>query len=108
MKNRGLGGSGATVSAIGLGCMGMSIAYGPADPAETQRTLDRAAELGITFLDTADAYGQGANEELLGGLAARAGARELLPRHEVRAAARPGQRTGGPGRQLAGAREEGL
>ncbi|MBF6049208.1 aldo/keto reductase [Streptomyces sp. NRRL B-1677] len=66
MKNRRLGGSGATVSAIGLGCMGMSIAYGPVDTAEARRTLDRAGELGITFLDTADAYGRGANEELLG------------------------------------------
>ncbi|TJZ55552.1 aldo/keto reductase [Streptomyces piniterrae] len=46
--------------------MGMSIAYGPADADEALRTLDRAAELGITFLDTADAYGRGANEELIG------------------------------------------
>ncbi|WP_281289693.1 aldo/keto reductase [Streptomyces piniterrae] len=51
---------------MGLGCMGMSIAYGPADADEALRTLDRAAELGITFLDTADAYGRGANEELIG------------------------------------------
>lgn len=46
--------------------MGMSVAYGPADPAEARRALDRAAELGVTFLDTADAYGRGANEEFVG------------------------------------------
>ncbi|GAA1912028.1 aldo/keto reductase [Streptantibioticus ferralitis] len=67
MKQRRLGKSGLEVSALGLGCMGMSIAYGPTDDAEARRALDRASELGITFLDTADAYGRGANEELLGG-----------------------------------------
>ncbi|WP_411140477.1 aldo/keto reductase [Streptomyces sp. x-80] len=68
MRTRRLGRAGsAEVSAIGLGCMGMSVAYGPADADEARRTLDRAAALGVTFLDTADAYGRGANEELLGG-----------------------------------------
>lgn len=57
---------GLRVSAIGLGCMGMSQSYGEADPAESERTLHRALDLGITFLDTANAYGQGRNEELLG------------------------------------------
>ncbi|AJT67367.1 Aldo-keto reductase yakc [Streptomyces lydicus] len=68
MKTRRLGSGehSAPVSAIGLGCMGMSVAYGPADADEARRTLDRAAELGVTFLDTADAYGRGANEELIG------------------------------------------
>jgi aryl-alcohol dehydrogenase-like predicted oxidoreductase len=67
MKFRPLGSDPATqVSAIGLGCMGMSIAYGAADEQESLRTLDRAAELGVSLLDTADVYGVGANEELLG------------------------------------------
>jgi aryl-alcohol dehydrogenase-like predicted oxidoreductase len=67
MKQRRLGNSGLAVSALGLGCMGMSIAYGPTDETEARRVLDRAGELGVTLLDTADAYGRGANEELLGG-----------------------------------------
>ena len=67
MKLRTLGRSGLTVSAIGLGCMGMSQAYGTRDDEESRRTLDRAFELGVTFLDTADAYGHGANEVLVGG-----------------------------------------
>jgi aryl-alcohol dehydrogenase-like predicted oxidoreductase len=54
------------VSAIGLGCMGMSQAYGEADPAEAERTLHRALDLGVTFLDTANAYGLGHNESLIG------------------------------------------
>lgn len=54
------------VSAIGLGCMGMSQSYGPADTTESERTLHRALDLGVTFLDTANAYGNGRNEELLG------------------------------------------
>ncbi|MEU2793209.1 aldo/keto reductase [Streptomyces sp. NPDC007100] len=66
MRCRRLGAGGPIVSAVGLGCMGMSVAYGPADPAEARRALDRAAELGVTFLDTADAYGRGANEEFVG------------------------------------------
>ncbi|MBT4494299.1 MAG: aldo/keto reductase [Gammaproteobacteria bacterium] len=54
------------VSAIGLGCMGMSQAYGEADPAESERTLHRALDIGVTFLDTANAYGMGHNESLIG------------------------------------------
>lgn len=54
-----------TVPAIGLGCMGMSDFYGPSDEAENMSTLDRAADLGVTFWDTADMYGRGANEALL-------------------------------------------
>jgi len=53
------------VSALGLGCMGMSFAYGTADRGEALATLHRALDLGVTFLDTADMYGAGANEELL-------------------------------------------
>jgi aryl-alcohol dehydrogenase-like predicted oxidoreductase len=54
------------VSAIGLGCMGMSQSYGEADLAESERTLHRALDIGVTFLDTANAYGRGHNEELIG------------------------------------------
>jgi aryl-alcohol dehydrogenase-like predicted oxidoreductase len=66
MKTRGLGTSGLRVSAIGLGCMGMSQSYGAVDDEESTRTIHRALDLGITFLDTADAYGKGANETLVG------------------------------------------
>jgi aryl-alcohol dehydrogenase-like predicted oxidoreductase len=66
MKQRMLGRSGLTVSAIGLGCMGMSQAYGTRDDEESRRTLARAFDLGVTFLDTADAYGDGVNERLVG------------------------------------------
>jgi aryl-alcohol dehydrogenase-like predicted oxidoreductase len=66
LSTRKLGSQGLTVSAIGLGCMGMSQSYGPADEAESIKTLDRAIELGCTFWDTAEVYGPFANEELLG------------------------------------------
>ena len=54
------------VSALGLGCMGMSQSYGEADRDEAQRTLHRALDLGVTFLDTANVYGGGHNESLIG------------------------------------------
>jgi aryl-alcohol dehydrogenase-like predicted oxidoreductase len=63
---RTLGTQGLTVSAIGLGCMGMSQSYGPADEVESIATLHRAIELGCTFLDTAEVYGPFTNEDLLG------------------------------------------
>ncbi|MFG2169546.1 aldo/keto reductase [Micromonospora chersina] len=66
MIKRRVGATGPEVSAIGLGCMGMSFAYGAADDAESTRTLHRALDLGVNHLDTADMYGFGANERLLG------------------------------------------
>jgi aryl-alcohol dehydrogenase-like predicted oxidoreductase len=57
---------GPEVSAIGLGCMGMSFGYGDRDDEQSARTLHRALDLGVTFLDTADMYGAGHNEELIG------------------------------------------
>jgi aryl-alcohol dehydrogenase-like predicted oxidoreductase len=66
MEQRKLGKQGLAVSAMGLGCMGMSDFYGPRDEAESVATLHRALEIGVTFLDTADMYGPFKNEELLG------------------------------------------
>jgi aryl-alcohol dehydrogenase-like predicted oxidoreductase len=68
MEQRKLGNSGTEVSALGLGCMGMSFAYGPADDAESLRVLRRYLTLGGNFLDTAEIYGPYKNEELLGRL----------------------------------------
>jgi aryl-alcohol dehydrogenase-like predicted oxidoreductase len=66
MQTRTLGLKGPTVSALGLGCMGMSDFYGPRDDAESVATIHRALDLGVTFLDTSDAYGPHTNEELVG------------------------------------------
>ncbi len=66
MQQRKLGNQGLTVSELGLGCMGMSEFYGTGDEAESTATIHRALELGVNFLDTADMYGRGANEELVG------------------------------------------
>ena len=65
MKYRRLGFTKEEVSAVGLGCMGMSYAYGPTDETESIATLNRALDLGINFWDTADMYGNGKNEELV-------------------------------------------
>src|SRR5258708_20304609 len=66
LPRRRLGKSDVEVSAIGLGCMGMSFAYGPADEAESLRVLHRYVELGGNFLDTAEVYGPYKNAQLLG------------------------------------------
>jgi aryl-alcohol dehydrogenase-like predicted oxidoreductase len=66
MKQRPLGRSGLMASTMGLGCMGMSEFYGPGDERESIRTIHCALELGMNFLDTADIYGLGRNEELVG------------------------------------------
>lgn len=66
LKQRSLGNSGLEVSALGLGCMGMSDFYSGRDEEEAIRTIHRAIEFGVTFLDTADMYGVGKNEELIG------------------------------------------
>ena len=66
MERRNLGSEGLVVSEIGLGCMGMSEFYGTADEEESTATIQRALELGVTFLDTADMYGPFTNEKLVG------------------------------------------
>jgi aryl-alcohol dehydrogenase-like predicted oxidoreductase len=65
MRQRKLGSNGPAVPALGLGCMGMSIAYGEPDDAESIATIHRALDLGVNLLVTSDAYGNGANEELI-------------------------------------------
>jgi len=66
MQTRELGRSGLKVGAIGLGCMGMSQSYGPPDDDESVRTIHRALDVGVTLIDTADAYGRGGNEQIVG------------------------------------------
>src|SRR5881275_287077 len=66
MHQRTLGNQGLTVSALGLGCMGMSEFYGEGDESESISTIQRALELGVNFLDTADMYGPFTNEKLVG------------------------------------------
>src|SRR5262245_57855421 len=66
MRQRQLGTNGPWVSELGLGCMSMSSTYGKCDEAQSQETLLRALDLGVTHFDTADIYGVGHNEELVG------------------------------------------
>ena len=66
MKHLQLGKNGPMVSALGLGCMGMSDAYGPADRSESLKTLEAAVDAGINLFDTGDFYGMGRNELLIG------------------------------------------
>lgn len=98
MRRRTLGTSGIEVSALGLGCWGMSGSYGPADEAESAATLHHALDLGIAFIDTADSYGEdGHNEALIG---RTLGAR----RHEFVLASKTGwvKRAGPDGKQTVG------
>ena len=66
MKTRKLGLGGPEVSAIGLGCMGMSAFYGGSDEAQSIAVIHRALDLGVTLFDTAEMYGDGLSEELIG------------------------------------------
>lgn len=67
MQQRELGRSGLKVSALGLGCMGLSFGFGPpTERSEAVKLIRAAADRGVTFFDTAEAYGQGSNEELVG------------------------------------------
>ena len=89
MKTRTLGSTGPTVSALGLGCMGMSDLYGPADDAESVATIRAALDAGVTLLDTGDFYGAGHNELLIREALHRAQPRRGRHQREVRRAARP-------------------
>src|SRR3981081_2613974 len=91
MEHRKLGKNGPQVSALGLGCMGMSTAYGPADEKESLQVLHRYLELGGNFLDTAEVYGPYKNEELLGRFLSE------VPRHTVVVATKFGFRIGSDG-----------
>ena len=93
MRQRTLGREGLEVSALGLGCMGMSEFYGPADEGESIATIQRALDLGVTFLDTADMYGPFTNEELVG-QAIAGPARRGRARDQVRQRAPRGRKLG--------------
>ncbi len=98
MKTRKLGKE-LTVSAVGLGCMGMSFAYGATDDNESVKTLHRAVDLGVTFFDTAETYGPFTNEVLVG-RALKPGARSRRHRDQVRLQARSAKvRSGIDGRR---------
>ena len=94
MKKRKLGKSGLEVSAIGLGCMGMSFGYGPPKDKQEMIALLRAAvDRGVTFFDTAEVYGPFTNEELVGEALARSTPRPSRDCHEIRIQARSKHRT---------------
>lgn len=90
MKTRTLGKNGLEVSALGLGCMGLTFGYGPAtNEADAIKLIERAVELGVTFFDSAEAYSQGGNEQILG--------KALKPyRHKVVIATKFGFKNGNP------------
>lgn len=93
MHTRKLGSQGLAVSALGLGCMGLSTSYGPAEDDESIATVNRAIDLGITMLDTAEAYGPFKNEELIG--------RAIRGRHdEVQLATKFGAEFDSSGRRI--------
>ena len=94
MEQRRLGQHGLEVSALGLGCMGMSFAYGAPNDDESLRVLRRSLELGINFWDTAEAYGPFTNEELLGR------ALKEIPRERVVIATKFANRFGPNGERL--------
>ncbi|MFD2183270.1 aldo/keto reductase [Rhodoplanes azumiensis] len=94
MQQRQLGRTGPTVSALGLGCMGMSALYGPADRGESLATIHAAVDAGITLLDTGDFYGMGHNELLI------AEALREVPREKVRISVKFGAQRGPDGAWL--------
>jgi len=104
MNTRTLGPDGPEVSAIGLGCMGMSAFYGASDDAEALRTIARALDLGCNFLDTSDMYGPHTNERLLGGaIASRRDEVFLATKFGIRL--EPGEAGGAPRRSVDGTPE---
>ena len=92
MEQRKLGSTGPTVSALGLGCMGMSEVYGPADRGESIATVHAALDAGITLLDTGDFYAMGHNEMLVREALEGCAARQSADQREVRRAARSRRR----------------
>jgi aryl-alcohol dehydrogenase-like predicted oxidoreductase len=96
MERRVLGRQGLVVSEQGLGCMGMSEFYGPTDEAESVATIRRALDLGVTFIDTADMYGAGHNERLVG--------RAVAGRRDDAVIATKFGNVRGPNREFAGVR----
>ena len=94
MDTRNLGTNGPAVSAIGLGCMGMSGLYGPADRGRGIATIHAALDAGINLLDTGDFYGMGHNELLIGEALRDRGRDDVADQRQVRRPARPGRRAG--------------
>ena len=93
MKKRTLGKNGLEVSALGLGCMGMSFSYGPPKDKQEMTSLLRAAvERGITFFDTAEVYGPFINEELVGEALAPF-RKQVVDRHQIRLRSQSGFRS---------------
>lgn len=90
-RTLGHAGRGLRVSALGLGCMGMSEFYGPRDDARSLATLHRALDLGVSFLDTADTYGHGHNEALIGRLIAERGRDAVTVATKLGIVREPGQ-----------------